>query len=292
MALNLDADLFFLESVPSCELEGLVHTLTHDPSGRKRLLGSLAKCGPYREHYPDHHKYVLEIAEELQRYGSNTLATQTRRNGCGAEWREILSSLCSRLELPVSCFSSAEKMEADIVQLLLNMLLEGVDEDQKKALLRYFGIRPRLREDGLSMYYDIRPVIISHPELPSILCELIEHLGGDGITASASPASLQGITALFRSKTDRGAELLDDGSLQGKASAFGAALIVKGILKALDKSDARWDIILPCAVRIACLRVRSRKEGWNILKTKDQATQRLLELVQAFGTVWLKKNCQ
>jgi len=291
MSLNLDADLFFLESVPSCELDGLVETLTHDPSGRKRLLGSLVKCGSYKEHYPDHHKYVREIAEELQRYGSNTLATQLRRSGCGAEWKDILSSLCGRLELPASRFSSAERMEADIVQLLLNMLLDGVDDDRKKALISYFGIRLRLREDGLSMYYDIRPVIISHPELPSILCGLIAQLGGAELTASASPASLRNITAFFRSNADKAAKLVDDGSPGGKASAFGTALLLKGILRAIDRSDVRWDIILPCAVHIACLRVRSRKEGWNILGSKDEAAQRVLELVQAFAAGYLKKHC-
>lgn len=157
MSLNLDADLFFLESVPSCELDGLVGILTHDTSGKKRLFGSLAKCGPYKEHYPNHHKYVREIAEELQRYGSNTLASQLRRSCCGAEWKDILSSLCGRLELPVSRFRSAERMEADIVQLLLNMILDGVDDEQNKALVSYFGIRLRLREDGLSMYYASAP---------------------------------------------------------------------------------------------------------------------------------------
>lgn len=98
MAYRHDPDLEFLKDCSAEELDGLVKTLTHDEKEKKRWTESLSSKDSYKKHYPNHSMYWEDIAEELQRFGGNTISNLAR-NGKGVLYREILLDVCHKLKI-------------------------------------------------------------------------------------------------------------------------------------------------------------------------------------------------
>lgn len=94
MAYIKDSDLEFLREVPSEELGLLVEILTKDSDGKKRYSESLTGKDLYKKYYPNHHEYVDDIMEELQRFGGHTAMNVLR--GGGVLYKEILCDVCDK----------------------------------------------------------------------------------------------------------------------------------------------------------------------------------------------------
>lgn len=65
MAYRDDADLNFLGTLSSEELNDLVSILTKDKNGELRLTENLTYSEKYKRYYPAHQLYWQEIAEEI-----------------------------------------------------------------------------------------------------------------------------------------------------------------------------------------------------------------------------------
>ena len=77
-----DRDLQFLASCKSEDLKTLVDMMTYDKDGGIRLSEQLTDTDAYLRYYPDRLPCMWqEIANELQRFGGNTLVNICRRGG-------------------------------------------------------------------------------------------------------------------------------------------------------------------------------------------------------------------
>jgi uncharacterized protein YaaW (UPF0174 family) len=99
MAYRHDPDLEFLGSCENEELDALVQVLTHDPKdNKKRYTENLTSKDGYKNYYPKHTMYWQDIAEEIQRFGGNTIANIARK-GQGVLYREVLLDVCNHLKV-------------------------------------------------------------------------------------------------------------------------------------------------------------------------------------------------
>jgi len=139
MGYRYDSDLEFLKNVKSKDLEQLVYILIYDPNdGNKRISEELSEKEKYIQYRPDHNKYWREIAEELQKYGGNTIANFMR--GTGVLYKEILMDVCDELKVNYNKNSSTEMIENNLLMKILDKALEEMTEEERKELLNSIGL--------------------------------------------------------------------------------------------------------------------------------------------------------
>lgn len=98
-----DRDLQFLASCKSEDLKTLVDMMTSDKDGNVRLSEQLTNTDAYLRYYPDRLPCMWqEIANELQRFGGNTIVNVFRKGG--VRYREILQDVCRKMEVWFSDF--------------------------------------------------------------------------------------------------------------------------------------------------------------------------------------------
>ncbi|MDY5421591.1 DUF3944 domain-containing protein [Actinobacillus porcinus] len=133
MAYIYDADLEFLAQCTSEDLQPLVDILTKDKDGKKRYTEGLTNSRAYKVFYPDHNLYWKEIAEEIQKFGANTLATLLRF-GKGVRYRTILIEVCEKLKVNFNKESSTKLIEKNLLDKVLTSAIEELSENDLKKL--------------------------------------------------------------------------------------------------------------------------------------------------------------
>lgn len=117
MAYLEDNDLAFLANVESNDLERLFYVLTRDLKDGKPLAAQeLLSKAPFKAACPDYKQHWQLLAEELQRFGANSVATLLRL-GKGVAYREILEDVCGEL--------SIEFKKSDTTRIVETNLLVG-----------------------------------------------------------------------------------------------------------------------------------------------------------------------
>lgn len=140
MAYRYDPDLEFLQNVKSENLEQLVEILVYDPKdGNKRISEELSSKENYIKYWPDHNKYWKEIAEEIQKYGGNSIANFFRDTG--VLYKEILMDVCDKLKVNYNKNASTEIIENNLLMKVLEKALEDMTEEERKELLESIGIK-------------------------------------------------------------------------------------------------------------------------------------------------------
>ena len=136
-----DADLAFLEKVPSQDLDALVQIMIKDPKdGKSRWAELLTLSDEYKKHNPDHHQYWKLIAEELQLFGGNSLAS-TARGGEGVLYREILLDVCKRQKVNYNENSSIPHLEKCLMEKMLEDGILEMPEGDLKAFCEELDIK-------------------------------------------------------------------------------------------------------------------------------------------------------
>ena len=121
-----------LEKATNEDLQYLVDVITN------ARTNSLEKEGLYKQHCPDHKKYVNLIADEIRAFGGNTLANMFR-GGKGPEYKEIVCDVADKLKAPFNKDSDIEKVEDAILETVLTQALEKMSESEKQELLKEVG---------------------------------------------------------------------------------------------------------------------------------------------------------
>ena len=98
MAYRLDEDLEFLGHCTDEELNVLFETLTKDKDGETRYSESITGNARYQMYRSEYSKYWDLIAEEIQLFGSNSVASILRGNK-GVFYKEILIDVCDKLKV-------------------------------------------------------------------------------------------------------------------------------------------------------------------------------------------------
>ena len=138
MAYRKDEDLEFLRELNNRALDNLVSILTRDENGKIRTTESLTGKDLYRQHHPNHDKYLDLILEELQTFGGNTFVNQIRRSG--VLYKEILCDVADNLKVKYDKSANVENIEKAILLNFFNRSLENLSESELKEVAKEFSI--------------------------------------------------------------------------------------------------------------------------------------------------------
>lgn len=139
MAYIYDADLEFLAQCTNEDLQPLVDILTKDKDGKKRYTEELTSSKAYKTYYPNHNLYWKDIAEEIQKFGANTIATLLRF-GKGVRYRTILIEVCEKMKVNFNKESSTKLIEKNLLDKVLVCAIEELSEDDLKELAKELKI--------------------------------------------------------------------------------------------------------------------------------------------------------
>lgn len=139
MAYRQDPDLEFLGQCSSKELDDLVYLLTHDKDGETRWTESLTSNERYKRYYPNHTQYWMEIAEEIQCFGGNTVFNIFRL-GKGVLYKEILGDVCDKMKVNYNKSASTEHIEDCLLMKILEQSLEKMSAEEIRELGSSLGV--------------------------------------------------------------------------------------------------------------------------------------------------------
>lgn len=228
-----DHDLVpLLRSTTNELLDPLVGYLTDDGEGR--FSSELDVTDAYKEHYPDHLKYVDEISAELQLFGGNTIANQIR--GYGVYYAEICRDVAKRLKVNFNETASVENIEFKILIKVLDDAYDKMSDEEKEALLNELGvayskipptlpllvIQTAIQTSGF-LAYQIA-VIIANAVAKAVL--------GRGLTLAANSVLTRGLGVL--------------------AGPIGIVVVV--LLTAISLAGPAYRVTIPSVIQVALIR--------------------------------------
>lgn len=141
MAYTFDHDLEFLKSCSSEDLAPLIDILIKDKDGDYRYTEGLTKSPLYQQNAPNHAAYWDLIAEEIQRFGANTIATLFR-SGKGVSYREVLLDVCKKAKVKHTENAPAEAIEQALLLMVLTDSLERMSPEDLKDVIDGLGVVP------------------------------------------------------------------------------------------------------------------------------------------------------
>ncbi len=124
MAYRRDADLEFLSKVSRDDLNMLAHAIIYDKDNSKRLGQTLDSEDPER---PD---YWQCVAEQIQKYGANTVTTLFRF-GKGVQYREVLYDVCDKLNVSYKKTMITSSIEDELLKKVLRDVWEKLSDEEK-----------------------------------------------------------------------------------------------------------------------------------------------------------------
>ncbi len=128
MAYRYDEDLEFLKNINSLDLYDLERILKYDENYNRRLTERLT----YNEWNDFEHAEWELVAEELQKFGGNTIANIVRRKG--VPYREILCDVCDKLKVNYNKKSDTTRIEQELLSKILTDALDKMSEYELKEL--------------------------------------------------------------------------------------------------------------------------------------------------------------
>ena len=134
-----DRDLQFLASCRSEDLKTLVDMMTYDKNGGVRLSEQLTDTDAYLRYYPDRLPCMWqEIANELQRFGGNTLVNICRRGG--VPYRVILQDVCRKMEVWFSDLDEIVEIERRLLEKVCMETVNRMSESELRQMAEQLGI--------------------------------------------------------------------------------------------------------------------------------------------------------
>lgn len=132
-----DTDLEFLGLMTSQDLADLAYCLMYDKEGRLHLSQSLKVSSEYRRYGDDYVRYWQRIAEELQTFGANSLASFLR-GGKGVRYAEILRDICDNIGISYNKDDSAHHLERCLISFVLTHAIINADKTKVNELSLLF----------------------------------------------------------------------------------------------------------------------------------------------------------
>lgn len=233
MAYVDDVDLAFLAQCTNEDLQPLVDILTKDKDGKKRYTESLTSSRAYKAFYPDHNLYWKEIAEEIQKFGANTIATLLKF-GKGVRYRTILIEVCEKMKVNFNKESSTELIEKHLLDKVLTSAIEELSEDDLKELAKELKIP------------------VTHLGKQSLIATIQLELN----VILSTPVILGSIRTMFPQTIGS----LLAGTTLGRILGFATGPIgwgITGLWALIDISGPATRVTIPAVIQIAFLRRKS-----------------------------------
>ena len=232
-----DRDLQFLASCPSSDLKTLVDMMTFDKNGNIRISEQLTDTDAYLRYYPERLPCMWqEIANELQRFGGNTIVNVIRRGG--VYYREILKDVCRKMKVYFSGSEDTIELEQRLLEKACMETVKNMSESELREMAELLGIR----EKSLKKH------------IVTFALQMAIQRGGAALVRIAQYI-VQMITKIL---LGRGIVMLG-GNLLNKA--FGIVggpvgwMITLG-WTACDLASPAYRVTIPCVMQVACMRLQ------------------------------------
>lgn len=204
MAYRYDPDLEFLKNCENEDLRILVDYLTKDKDGESRWTESLTYSEPYKQYYPHNISAMFpSIAEELQRFGGDSIANLFR--GGGVLYREILIDVAKAAKVNFNKDSSTERIEELYLQKIMEDAIEKMSPKDSKEFIEEFGGESvvGLGPASTKVAHEVLKYIIKGSGLKFYKLALIvansvaKKLLGRGLTIATNAAITRGLHVAF-----------------------------------------------------------------------------------------------
>ena len=138
--MKQDKDLVFLASCQNDDLRTLCDILTYNNKGEIRLSEQLTDTDTYLNYYPDKmHMMASEIADELRKFGSNTVKTFCRK-GEADSYETIVRRVCKRMGVKVNDSDSTRIMEMELLTTICEQTTSKLSDEELRNLADKAGI--------------------------------------------------------------------------------------------------------------------------------------------------------
>jgi len=132
--VSMDKDLSFLAHCENGELQKLCDILTHDHNGHLRLTESLTSKEVYLENYPENMWALAPaVADELLRFGSNSIATAIRHNTPDS-YETVVRRVCRQMGVSVGKYDNAVTMERALLEDLCESGLKSMSLEELRTV--------------------------------------------------------------------------------------------------------------------------------------------------------------
>lgn len=225
----------FLENASNEDLDILIKYLVYDYDGNKRFAEGLSSNSRYIQYQPHHKLYWDLIAEEVQRFGANSVVTFLR-GGEGVLYREVLTDVCDKFEVKYDKKSSTEAIESDLLQKVLSDSLELMSPEELEGFCRFMdfdlteftlpaillAVQLAIRKEGFKSY----KIILS------VANGVAKSIFGKGLSFGVNAKIMKGVSRF--------------------AGPIG--LTVTGMLALLSIAGPEYRVTMPSVIHIAYMR--------------------------------------
>lgn len=138
--MKQDKDLMFLVNCQNDDLRTLCDILTYNNKGEIRLSEQLTDSDAYLHYYPDKMNLMAtEIAEELRKFGSNTVRTICRK-GEADSYETIVRRVCKRMGVKVNDCDNTPTMERELLTTICEQTTSKLSDEELRKLADKAGI--------------------------------------------------------------------------------------------------------------------------------------------------------
>ncbi len=236
-----DPGLAFLQFCQHSDLKDLVDILTTD-KGERRWAEYLTGDERFKRHRNDLPKAWEMIAAEFQRFGADALASLIR-GGEGVVYREILTDVCSRLNITVGEAEDFAAIEARLLAKVLAKSWEKMSDEERIEFAKAAG--PAFAGAGFD------PVKMAPAALLAALQGAI--LAGGFAAYQVAMVIANGAARMV---LNRGLALAANAGLARAIGIFAGPVgwAISGILAFPMLTGPAYRVTIPAALVTACLR--------------------------------------
>ncbi len=247
MSYTYDADLEFLGECTDEQLKNLAEVLIYDKDGEKRIAEFITISDEYKTYGERYSRYWKLIAEELQKFGGNTIAN-TFRLGRGVKYDEILNDVLDNLKISYSKSSHIIEKENDLIERIFDDMLKDMPAEKRMELVKDMDLKTTSFTDQ------------------AIMAAVQAGIRAGGFLSYQITVMVANYVA--RLLLNRGLTLATNAALTKGLSLFIGPIgwAVTGIWTAFDIAGPAMRVTLPACVIVASLRksIIYQKSGFKI----------------------------
>ncbi len=245
-----DKDLDFLKTCDNEDLKVLVDYLTKNKDGELRASEELSCSEAYKKNYPNTlHNCSDEIADELHRFGGNTVMNLFRGNG--VLYKEIVRDVAQKLKVSFHKEASVERIEELILDKMFQDSIEKMDISEIESIIK---------ESGGSSLLDGKRTpngAISRDAMIMALMLVIRNTG-------FAPYKIAVIVAnsVARALLGHGLRVAANATLTRALSVFAGpiGLIFMSLWTLLDIAGPAYRVTIPAVIQIAYMRAKANTD--------------------------------
>jgi uncharacterized protein YaaW (UPF0174 family) len=156
--MKQDKDLAFLATCENEDLRTLCDILTYNNKGEIRLSEQLTNSDAYINYYPNRMNLMTnELAEELRKFGSNTVKTICRK-GEADSYETIVRRVCKRMKINVGSDNNTQEMERELLISICEHTTEKLSNEELRSFADKAGI-PHKRLNRQMLVYAVMVAI-------------------------------------------------------------------------------------------------------------------------------------